>query len=264
MQNINIEKDELTDQTFWDDYWKNCKIPNNVSNQNSFERCLSNEFKKKIKKNLNNKSILEIGCAPGKWLSFFHDTFGMNPFGIDYSQEGINATKRNFNALNIDSSGLFSKDFFSMNTDYLYDVVMSLGFIEHFENPDVVVKKHIDLLKPGGLLILGVPNFRGIYKPIQKMMSDRILKKHNLDIMKLKYFKRISDIFNLEILSSSYIGSFEPCLFIDENLNPRFYHKVINLTLKFCKHVRKLDIFDNINHPLISSYILSIYKKKNG
>jgi 2-polyprenyl-3-methyl-5-hydroxy-6-metoxy-1,4-benzoquinol methylase len=41
--------------------------------------------------------------------------------------------------------------------------VISFGFIEHFDNPENVIQKHLDLLKPGGILIVGVPNFTGIH-----------------------------------------------------------------------------------------------------
>jgi len=41
-----------------------------------------------------------------------------------------------------------------------------LGFIEHFDEPVGVVVRHLDLLKPGGILLLGVPNYGGIYRKV--------------------------------------------------------------------------------------------------
>ena len=43
-----------------------------------------------------------------------------------------------------------------------YDVVYSLGLIEHFVDRVSIVERHVRLARPGGLLILGVPNFRGL------------------------------------------------------------------------------------------------------
>ena len=253
--------EELTDQSFWDDYWKNCKIPNTVDLENSFDRCVACELKKRINDG-KGKSVLEIGCAPGRWLSFLAKEFGMIPSGIDYSAEGIEATRRNFEYLNLRFGELRSADFLTAEPFEKYDMVISLGFIEHFDNPDDIVAKHLGWLKPGGMLILGVPNFRGIYEPIQKILSNNILEKHNLEIMTLGYFRSLASKFNLELLSASYLGSFEPCLFIDENEKPNFFHILINHFLQLSKKIRKWKALDHINNKFISSYILATYRHK--
>ena len=51
---------------------------------------------------------------------------------------------------------------FTVNSPLLFDVVMSRGFIEHFDEPSSVVDRHLDLLKPGGLLVVSIPNLRGV------------------------------------------------------------------------------------------------------
>lgn len=35
----------------------------------------------------------------------------------------------------------------------LFDIVYSLGFVEHFEDLNIVIKKHTELLKPAGILL---------------------------------------------------------------------------------------------------------------
>lgn len=258
-----IAQEELTSRSLWDDYWMNCKIPNVIDESFSFERCLARELRKSLTSDFANKSVLEIGCAPGKWLAFFAHELGMRSFGIDYSITGIEATKKNFEALGLSIDGLHSKDFLLSEPDQQHDVVCSFGFIEHFDDPTSIISKHLKWLKPGGTLILGVPNFLGVYKPIQKILSKKILNAHNLHIMNLQYFRKIADIFKLETTKIAYLGSFEPCLFIDENHNPKLYHKLINLSLQALKRIRKLEVFDNINNKWISSYILGIYKNIN-
>ena len=51
---------KLTSTSFWDNYWKNCKIPSIVNENFSFERCLAREFRKNLGFDLKNKSIVEI------------------------------------------------------------------------------------------------------------------------------------------------------------------------------------------------------------
>lgn len=156
----NAEK--LTDKEFWDNYWGSISIPQIVSSDVSFERGLIQSFRKNLGRNYIGKEILEIGCAPGKWLAFYANELGMIPSGIDYSSSGIDATRRNLKMLGVKFKNLDDKDFFAAEPDYQYDVVVSLGFIEHFDNPLNVIDLHLKWLKPGGKLIIGVPNFRGI------------------------------------------------------------------------------------------------------
>lgn len=44
---------------------------------------------------LNDLNVLEIGCAPGKYLKLFND-FGCKISGLEYSSVGITAVKKNF------------------------------------------------------------------------------------------------------------------------------------------------------------------------
>jgi hypothetical protein len=89
---------------------------------------------------------------------------------------------------------------------------MSLGLIEHFDDVDTVISKHIEWLKDGGILILGVPNFRGLTRFIQHFLDKSLLDKHNLSIMNINYFRSIGKKFSLKEVEVKYIGSFEPDL----------------------------------------------------
>lgn len=69
---------------------------------------------------------------------------------LDYSNIGNEQTLINLGAANIDVK-VYERDLFSDNFNKnlpQLDLVYSLGFIEHFENLSVVVKKHLDFLKP--------------------------------------------------------------------------------------------------------------------
>lgn len=61
--------------------------------------------------------------------------------------------------------------------------MLSVGVIEHFEDPRAVVKDHLRLVKSGGTALITVPNYRGIYGTVQKYFGAENLRRHNLDIM---------------------------------------------------------------------------------
>lgn len=250
---------ELTEVEFWDEYWANCKLPNTVDYSFSFERCLAQALKVQLPE--LHGDVLEIGCAPGKWLAFMAKEFGLKPNGIEYSEAGMKATMRNFQLLGLAAGRIQTGDFFQIKPDREFDVVMSFGFIEHFTDVDAVVDLHLQWLKPGGTLILGVPNFRGAYYFLQKVLDKNILDKHNLDVMRLEYFYHLADRYNLKPLSVRYIGSFEPSLPIPSHDRKGVLQFAIRGVLWIARGMRRLKFFDTINGHFFSSYILAVYKK---
>lgn len=250
---------ELTEVEFWDNYWRSCELPSTVNHDFSFERCLAQE----IRASLPDVSgeVFEVGCAPGKWLAFMAETFGMRASGIDYSEAGMRSTLKNFEILDLPSNTILAGDFFTTAPPRQFDVVMSFGFIEHFDDPESVVQRHLDWLKPGGHLIIGVPNFNGIYKPIQAVLDQEILDKHNLDIMNLDYFSKLGKRLDLEPVTIKYLGSFEPSLPI---ARPGFGNPLQAATkvgIKLAAKLRQAKFFDRFNNKYVSSYILAIYRK---
>jgi SAM-dependent methyltransferase len=250
---------KLTDVQFWDNYWAGCKLPSVINYKFSFERCLAYQLNKALKG--SSGEILEIGCAPGKWLAFAAQEIGLKPSGIEYSKAGMEATLKNFSLLGIEPGFVEYGDFFAIKPRKQFDVVMSLGFIEHFDLVDKVVEKHIQWLKNDGHLVLAVPNFRGIYYLIQNILDRTLLDKHNLQIMNLAYFNYLASNFNLTPLYLGYIGSFEPTLPIAtaESINLKQF--VVKNLLRLSVYLRRIRHFDYLNSPTFSSCILAVYQR---
>ena len=248
----------LTEVVFWENYWKEIKLPVKVNPDFSFDRTLAQVLSKYLP---TQGSVFEVGCAPGKWLSYVAESNGMEVGGIEYSEAGAAATIKNLHILGVKSHTLICGDFFIVKPNKQYDVVMSFGFIEHFDDVDNVVKKHLGWLKPGGVLILGIPNFSGLKGLIQSILDRDILDKHNLDIMNLNFFNEIEKRVGLEKIFVDYIGSFEPALAIPKYRigNPiQFFVRCILIGLRL---LRKIKFFDRVNSKFFSSYILAVYRK---
>jgi 2-polyprenyl-3-methyl-5-hydroxy-6-metoxy-1,4-benzoquinol methylase len=128
-------------------------------------------------------NYIEIGCAPGKLLAWTAWKFKANVSGLDYSDNGMRSAKELFSALDLQADlrceDLFQNSFLKES----FDLVTSFGLIEHFENPLEVIQKHIELLKPGGVAVIAIPNYGGIYGQIQKKIDKENLLIHNLKIM---------------------------------------------------------------------------------
>jgi SAM-dependent methyltransferase len=249
----------LTEILFWEDYWRNCAVPSEVNQSSPFDRCLAKTLVKRLSG--IHGEVFEVGCAPGKWLAFMVKTFGMKANGIEYSDAGMKATRRNFQALNLPIDTIIAGDFFDIRPEPRFDVVMSFGFIEHFDKPDAVVARHAAWLKPGGKLIIGVPNFSGIYKPLQTILDRSILDKHNLNIMHLGYFRGLAQPLRLELQSLEYIASFEPSLPVAKRGFTNLAKFLVKVFLRVSVYIRRSPILDDLNASWLSAYILAIYRK---
>jgi len=84
--------------------------------------------------------------------------------------------------------------------------VFSRGFIEHFRDVDGVVSAHLNVLAPGGLLFVSIPNLRGINYGLALLFCKERLPLHNLTIMKRERFSKLFDVKGLTPLHCGYFG----------------------------------------------------------
>jgi SAM-dependent methyltransferase len=127
--------------------------------------------------------FLEIGCAPGKLLSWVAAELGAEVAGLDYSAQGLSTTRRLFDALHLPVD-LRCEDLRKATyRPRSFDWVVSYGVIEHFDDPRDVVRAHVDLVKDGGTALMTVPNYHGVYGTLQRYFDADNLLTHNLEIM---------------------------------------------------------------------------------
>jgi SAM-dependent methyltransferase len=157
-------------------------------------------------------TLVEVGSAPGEHLIALRNAFDVVPYGIEYSAPGIAVNRRAFAAAGVDPGNVIESDFFAPRLLAAYrgffDVVLSRGFIEHFADPRPVVDRHIDLLKDGGLLIVSIPNLRGLNRLLCALFHRDVLALHNLEIMALERFESLFDTARVERLHCGYFGTF--------------------------------------------------------
>lgn len=253
---------DLNDNKFsFKDFIKN--LTRDFSNFLIWEEILPRFFKK-------NKSVkvLEVGCAPGKYLYKMKELFLYEPFGVDYSQKGVLITreffrKKGLNPENIIQADVFDEDFQNKNKDK-FDVVFSRGFIEHFDNVSSVVDMHTNLLKKDGLLFIMIPNLQGLNYFFGKFLNIDSFILHNLEIMNKDNFKSLFKEDKFQTLFLDYVGVFSFGLF---NTNKRWKYLLYRILLliqrpfDFCFRVLyKLGF--NIKSRYSSPYLLFIGIKK--
>ena len=87
----------------------------------------------------------------------------------------------------------------------LWDVVASFGFIEHFQDLQAVVARHLDFLNPGGYLLLVAPNHRGIYGRIVRRVSPELFRVHRI-LSREEIVEALGSDSRSEIVEAGYYG----------------------------------------------------------
>jgi SAM-dependent methyltransferase len=158
-------------------------------------------------------SIMEVGCAPGGILVQFHRLFGYEPFGVEYSPVGFAQTQSLFKQHGLDPAHVLEPDFFDASFHERYrerfDVILSQGFIEHFEEPRKAVGLHVNLLRKGGYLVCSIPNLKSFSYPFLAVLGRDVLRSHNTKIMRLRPFTALFGGLGLEPVWYGYCGMFQ-------------------------------------------------------
>jgi len=99
------------------------------------------------------KDVLDVGCGEGQF-AYLAARKGACIIGLDYIPEAIETAKSRYNHKNLEY-----KVGDAEKIEGLYDVIVSIGTLEHMTNPEEVLeifKKH---LKPKGKIIITSPNW---------------------------------------------------------------------------------------------------------
>lgn len=177
-----------TSVAHWDRLWKSpvsARLPSplHVTNRN-IQRLLRPSIRP-------GSRVLEIGCSPGKTLAWAASR-GAQVSGLDISSEGVARCRQLFEALSL--KGEFRCEDL-LGTTYCpgdFDVVYSLGLIEHFDDPRPIVEAHVSLARPGGTVIMAIPNFGGFQGRLMKHLAPDAAALHNLSIMTPRALLRLA------------------------------------------------------------------------
>lgn len=127
--------------------------------------------------------VLEVGCAPGKFLLWCNLAGRAEACGVEYAERSYRRTVRLFAEADADAD-IRHEDFLVTSFDPgSFDFVYSIGVIEHFTDPRPMISKHVDMLNPGGTAIIAIPNFAGAYGWVLQKIDREIYDLHNVSIM---------------------------------------------------------------------------------
>jgi len=252
----------LTDERFWDEYWGAVTMPLEIDPSSNLLGGAIIEVFERYFRTREPLAMLELGGAPGQYSACLHRRLGHAITILDNSPIGCEKARENFELLGFPAR-VVEGDMFAPPADLgTFDVVFSLGLIEHFEDVTEAVRAHIDLVKPGGHLVLGVPNYRGLNEVVLRRLSPTFLDWHRLESMEPSTWDRFEQQLGLTRLYRGYMGGLELHTFwrndsrkiVDRALHQGLWH-LGRLLMR-----RELAFLRRLNSRLWSGYFMGVYR----
>lgn len=203
----NVEK--LSNIEYWDNVLKNAKLPLIVKTKHYSTWLLNNFFAESIEKGHYN-TLIEVGAGSSAWLPFLAKNYDLIVSCLDYSEVGCRLCKENLNIQKIPYHDILHQDLLEWNDDRKYDILVSFGVIEHFDNPGAVVNICRQHVNQNGLIITVIPNLSGFPGWIGRKFVPGVYDMHkNISLGELISYHESN---GFQSIKADYTGFFYPML----------------------------------------------------
>jgi SAM-dependent methyltransferase len=181
----NTPSNAITTPDYWEDAWAHTDVPDAIdpsgdAPENHYYQVMHAKFMRALgARCAPGARLIEIGCGGSRWLPYLHRAFGYDVSGIDYTVAGIGLSQAILDKAGV-SGRIVEGDLFEPAPDWIeqFDVVVSFGLVEHFEDTAQVVSACALYLRPGGRMITLVPTMRGLYGLAYRLLRPSVYRKH--------------------------------------------------------------------------------------
>ncbi|TVR81341.1 MAG: class I SAM-dependent methyltransferase [Chitinophagaceae bacterium] len=142
------------------------------------------DFIANLKRSNKEFSILDVGCGKPSFLDLVQRRLNAECTGIDFSDNGW----KNDSYENIE---LLKTTFAQFETGRLFDIITLWHYLEHDYNLPETVNKLYNCLKPGGKLVIEVPDYMSISAKWQKTYWQGWHSPRHLSLFSKKGFQAL-------------------------------------------------------------------------
>jgi len=154
--------------------------------------------------------VLEAGCGRSPWLPFLNRRFGCRVVGIDIEPHAADLARANIAGAGA-AGEVVCGDAFTLSTrpDLRagFDLVYSMGVLEHFEDVVERISALALYLKAGGRILTTVPNLQGVNWIMQRMADLKTLQVHV--VYDTPSLRRVHEAAGFRTIASGYVGFFD-------------------------------------------------------
>jgi 2-polyprenyl-3-methyl-5-hydroxy-6-metoxy-1,4-benzoquinol methylase len=111
------------------------------------------------------EDVLEVGCGRGFTGRLIQQQLGCRVTGVELHPEIAAEAARHL-------SRVIVGDILTVDVGGRYDAIVASELFEHLADPDAFLLKMMPLLKPGGVIVLSVPNV-GHYSVVEDLLAGR-------------------------------------------------------------------------------------------
>jgi 2-polyprenyl-3-methyl-5-hydroxy-6-metoxy-1,4-benzoquinol methylase len=165
---------DLAGQDYWNGIWRR-SAGRSIGRFSYFHHAFSQMLARHVRP---GATVCEVGCADSVWVPHLI-RMGARVTGLDYSEPGLARLRTRLAAEGLEAS-LLASDLMGPAPfgGATFDVIFSLGLVEHFDEPARAIEAMRDALKPDGLMITMVPNLVGAWGPLQARLDRDVFDRH--------------------------------------------------------------------------------------
>jgi SAM-dependent methyltransferase len=174
--------------------------------------------------------VLELGCGASRWLPYLARQHGCRIAGLDYEPAAAELARANLRGAGVDGEVLCRDAFATRANEDLagrFDLVYSMGLLEHFADLGGCLGAVRRYLRPGGLILTTVPNLQGLNWMLQRLGDLEVLQTHVVyDAARLR---RGHEMAGLQTLAWGYAGFYNGFVSATTPRTPRWRRPVHRL-----------------------------------
>ena len=217
-------KERLSEPKFWENGYKKRKGPGICQIRKYRAHYELDRIFKTLLRPDKSKKLLELGAGGSIWLPYFAMEFGYEVYGIDYSKKGCEIAERNLNLAQV-KGHILCDDFFYAKEQWkdFFDVIISFGVVEHFNDPIEIIYLIKDLLRGNGIAITLVPNTTGLMFQLQKLIDKDVYNTHK--VFSLEELSNYHKEAGMQIILERYLQFMDLGLLNYQNIFKGRFHK---------------------------------------
>ncbi|MCW5296898.1 class I SAM-dependent methyltransferase [Herbaspirillum lusitanum] len=128
--------------------------------------------------------VLEVGCGQGHFLKRIRHAF--NAEGVELNQGAVAECRQQ--GLNVSGVALGE-------LDKEFDMVVAFEVLEHVDVPSTFMLQAIEKLRPGGYLMIAVPDPDGYFSETEKVLLD--MPPHHVLSFSKRTLEKMAEVLNL-------------------------------------------------------------------
>jgi SAM-dependent methyltransferase len=146
--------------------------------------------------------LLDIGCGNPTFLQLAQHKLNATCTGIDFSDNG-------WKHLKVENIALFQTSLANFDCTQQYDVITLWHYLEHDYHLQQTANKLYDCLKPGGKLIIEVPDYNSLTARLQQQYWQGWHSPRHITLFSAKGFRKLFGADRWDIVSHHRYGTLD-------------------------------------------------------